>query len=147
MNDLNANANITMFPNSLYSKMLSINLGIDDIYDFLQKVERINKKKVSNTVEFRSANGTLNKVIWQNLINFYVKMMYSCGSSNFDIELLNYRQTKGIEPNYYDDMAFELCDLVFDNDFDKHCFLRQYYKDFDEPNIKNPFLESKAFWK
>lgn len=135
---------ITEFKSSLYKKFLTINFCTSNIYDFLQESD---DKEVKNTIEFRCANGTLNKVIWQNLVNFYVKLMASCASPNFDLELLNYRENKGIDIKYYDDMAFELCDLVFDNDFDRYCFLRQYYKDFDEPNIKNKNLESKPFWK
>lgn len=135
---------ITEFRPSLHNKLLTINFCTDDIYNFLQEAQ---KKEVEDTIEFRCANGTLNKVIWQNLVNFYVKLMDSCSKPDFDLELLTYRESKGIDIKYYDDMAFELCDLVFDNNFDKYCFLRQYYKDFDESNTKNPLLESKPFWK
>lgn len=48
---------------------------------------------------------------------------------------------------YFDEKAFELCDLIFDNDFDKKCFLRQYYKDFDDSVKSDLMIKSKPFWK
>ena len=47
----------------------------------------------------------------------------------------------------FDNKAFELCDLVFDNDFDKHCFLRQYYKDFNNPKSHDEMEVSNNFTK
>lgn len=93
---------------------------------------------ITKTIEFRSPNGTLNNVIWQNNINFFVKMLLSCSKENFDKEKLEYLYNNKHLAN-----EFDLCNFVFDNDFDKLCFLRQYYKDFD--NKTKGF--SKKFYK
>ena len=143
---LDCNMN-TVFPKELYNKTFALNLGADSLNKFLMPVCDILENDVSNTIELRYANGTLNKIIWQNIVNFYLKAINSCSLDNFDIELLNYRSKKQENIKYCDDMAFELCDLVFSNDFDKHCFLRQYYKDFNIPSNVNPLIESKPFWK
>lgn len=90
------------------------------------------------TIEFRNPNGTLNKVIWQNNVNFFAKLLLSCANENFDNEKLDY-----LYVNKSLASEFDLCDFVFDNDFDKLCFLRQYYKDFEE----NGMGYSKKFWK
>lgn len=104
------------------------------------------------TIEFRSPNLTLNRIIWQNNINLFIKLMLAVTKSNFDVELLEHRynkEKKMILPckTYFDEKAFELCDLIFDNDFDKKCFLRQYYKDFDDSVKSDLMIKSKPFWK
>lgn len=99
---------------------------------------------IKNTIEFRSPNGTLNKIIWQNNINFFTKLLLSCSNSNFDKEKIDYLY-KDINRKEAD--VFMLSDLIFNNDFDKYCFLRQYYKDFDESNEKKYNFKSKPFWK
>ncbi len=104
------------------------------------------------TVEFRSPNLTLNHIIWQNNINLFIKMMLAVTKEDFDLEKLEYRYVNEknvdiLEKISSDEKAFELCDLIFDNDFDKHCFLRQYYKDFDIPIKENKMIKSKPFWR
>lgn len=96
----------------------------------------------ANTIEFRNPNGTLNKVIWQNNVNFLTKILFSISSANFDVEKLNYLFLTRSEIN-----EFSLCDLIFNEDFDKYCFLKQYYKDFDVSNNIQFMFKSKPFWK
>lgn len=96
----------------------------------------------ANTIEFRNPNGSLNKVIWQNNVNFFTKILCSISSTNFDVEKLNY-----LFLNRSEISEFSLCDLVFNEDFDKYCFLRQYYKDFGDSNKKEYKFKSKPFWK
>lgn len=104
---------------------------------------------VSNTIEFRSPNGTLNKIIWQNNVNFFTKLLLACKDNNYDAELVEslYKKVNDIDQLDKDELALILADLIFNNDFDKHCFLRQYYKDFGESNKKEYKFKSKPFWK
>lgn len=101
-------------------------------------VTNYNDNDVTKTIEFRSPNGTLNKIIWQNNINFFAKMLLSCANESFDKEKLEYLYNNKSLAN-----EFDLCDLVFDNNLDKYCFLRQYYKDFENKNKGY----SKKFYK
>ncbi len=107
------------------------------------------KSGVENTIEFRSPNGTLNEVIWQNNVNFFTKLLLACKNKNYDTELVEYFYGKVIKKDKLEDdnLAFILADLIFNNDFDKLCFLRQYYKDFDIPSKEDPLIKSKPFWK
>ena len=108
------------------------------------------KENKNNTIEFRTPNYTMNSIIWQNNINFFTKMMMACNDDNFDTELLEFYERPTTLDEYMNNekkMVFELIDFVFDNDFDKYCFLRQYYKDFNEPKTEDPMLKSSKFWK
>jgi len=91
----------------------------------------------------------MNKVIWQNNINLICKILLSCSDENFDKELVNYLYRNCVLRNHNpkSNLEFLLCDLVFDNDFDKFCFLRQYYKDFERPKRHDAYAKSKPFWK
>lgn len=136
----------------LSDKVYSLNFSNDTIGELIFEYgDKENDK--ANTIEVRCPNGTLNKVVWQNNVNFICKMLLSCASSNFDYEYLNYLYKKyptgykGVSLNINNYLEFALCDLVFDNEFDKLCFLRQYYKDFNEPKQKDVLLKSKPFWK
>jgi hypothetical protein len=97
-----------------------------------------------NTLEFRMANGTHDAVIWQNLVNFYLKLLYASVNKDIDLDYLKYRIKLIQELTYYKnynrlylDDAFELADIIFDNDLDKTNFLKQYYKDGREVNAPN----------
>ena len=106
-----------------------------------------------NTVEFRSANGTFDPIIWQNNVNFLVKLMLYCKSDKFDekeiIRTMNLMIANDIPSKLYKysriyiDQAIELADMIFDNNLDKIYFLRQYIKDGQVSN--NPLTKSKQF--
>ena len=106
--------------------------------NILKKISEPQLYDKSKTIEFRSPNGTLNEVIWQNNLNFFTKMLLSCASNDFDIEKMNYLYMNKSIANEKD-----LCDLVFVDDLDKKCFLRQYYKDFS--NLQKG--KSSKFWQ
>ena len=103
----------------------------------LSNVYHLGKFAVNNTIEFRSPNGTLDPIIWQNNCNMILKLMKYCNSYNFDLEIVEDRITKNImklgDYKYYRSInieeAMEFCDLIFDNNIDKIYFLRQYLKD------------------
>lgn len=106
-----------------------------------------------NTVEFRSANGTFNPVVWQNNVNFITKLMLYCKSDNFNEDIIFRRMNKIIDGDIpsniyvysriYMEQAIELCDLIFDNNLDKVYFLRQYIKDGNVSN--NSLVKSREF--
>lgn len=105
----------------------------------LRNMSYYNSRKEGNTVEFRSSNGTLNEVIWQNNVNFFVKFMILCKKGRFDKEKILKRNdiNMGQVFTYHDynkiyiDEALELVDLVFNNNLDKLNFLKQYLKLYD----------------
>lgn len=93
-----------------------------------------------STIEVRVPNGTLNPIIWQNNINFFIKLFSYAKSKDFDEDLIKSR----LETNRYSSLlcesfidyneldvekAMELADLIFDNSEDKTYFLKQYIKD------------------
>ena len=87
-----------------------------------------------NTIEIRCPNGTLNHIVWQNNINFFVKLLLYCTSSDFDREFIDrklqtyeYRRLEQYSDIYLDD-AIELSNMIFDNELDKMYFLKQYLK-------------------
>ena len=108
-----------------------------------------NMRKEKNTIEFRSPNGTVEEVIWQNNVNFIVKLINYCSSNNFDYEFLldkfNKIHSNNINIEIYELMnikeALELSNLLFDNQLDKDYFLRQYFKDFDLKTEQKRFIK------
>lgn len=101
-------------------------------------VSNFNRVAFKNTIEFRCPNGTINPIIWQNNINFFVKLLNYCKSDKFDNEVIDRRWH--LNKDRYSDLvwyreiyleqAVELADMVFDNNLDKVYFLRQYLKGF-----------------
>ena len=110
-------------------------------FNNLAKHENIFKR--GNTIEFRCANGTLNPIIWQNLVNLYLNIINSC--NNLDLNVVYERHQKmeryaGMLDLYNEiflDQALEFADLVFHNNADKVFFLVQYLKEFDIASEKN----------
>lgn len=106
--------------------------------------------KVKNTIEFRSPNGTLNPIIWQNNVNLLVHLFMYAKSDKFNEDIINARMLQIIDGEIpsnlrkysyvYIEQAIELADLIFDNNLDKVYFLRQYFKSSmvnNEPLVKS----------
>lgn len=95
-----------------------------------------NHHGVYNTVEFRSPNGTVNELIWQNNINTLTKFMLRAREKMIDEDFLDYKLEK--EEKHFQELsnALEFADIIFDNDLDKMYFLKQYRKNFS-------FIEEK----
>lgn len=121
----------------------NVNDIINDIsHNKFQAVNFLNvtnpeKYYYNNTIEFRSPNGTLNPIIWQNNVNLLLHILTYSKNSNFDDDTIRNRY-RSIESNdfynyknIYLKQALELADLIFDNNFDKIYFLRQYLKSFE----------------
>ncbi len=102
----------------------------------------------NNTIEFRCPNGTLEPVVWQNNIQFFLQFLNYCKNSNFDYDVVNKREKLIVDEKRYHlidfECALELADLIFHNNLDKLYFLRQYLKDGRESEI---YEKSKQFIK
>ena len=117
----------------------------------LNNVSDLNSFEELNTIEFRVANGTLNPIIWQNLINLYISLLAYSKSSLFDKDIImkrrsnmeNYGDFDSYNDIYYD-QAIELCDLIFNKNIDKIYFLRQYLKNNSVSHSDN-FIKAKKF--
>ena len=99
------------------------------------------KKKEGNTIEFRCPNGTLNEVIWQNNLNFFLSLMNYTkdGYNNVDYEYYVNKGNDNIDSDYdYSELylkdALELVDLIFKTNQDKIDFLKQYVKSINDTN-------------
>lgn len=106
-----------------------------------------------NTLEFRVFNGTLNPIIWQNNVNFIIKLLQYCNNYNFNHDIINKRnidnKDKFIYPIYkYHQInikqAIELADLIFNNNLDKINFLKQYFKSYQ---ISREYKKAKVLTK
>jgi len=116
-----------------------------------QEYEDFNKIINGCSFELRVPNGTVDEVIWQNNINFFLKMIKYCKSNSFNDDILDKRRV--LVRNIYSslsaysliylDQAIELCDLIFDNNLDKLCFLRQYLKSLQVTD--NAFVKARKF--
>ena len=120
----------------------------DDDWNLYQNYDVCNKYC---SVEYRAPNGTFDPIIWQNNINFFVKLLLYCKSLRFNDDIISKRREKiyndlGDINRYaeiYYEQALELCDMIFDNNLDKIYFMRQYLKSFEKAN--KPFVRAKRF--
>jgi len=151
---------------NLYLKSKKNNFNV---YDIIHKKGFVKEQAVSfakvcnsdifnnnNTIEFRCPNATLDPIIWQNNINFFVKLLEYCNSDKFDNETIMKRHkvrcSQYCELKYYNDIyiedAIELSDMIFDNNLDKINFLKQYVKSFEvgksELEKAKPFTRTKV---
>lgn len=105
-----------------------------------------------NTIEFRVANGTINHIIWQNNFNMIINMLLYLKSSKYDLDIIEKRDlnTK-LDFDLYDeiylDQALEFCDMIFDNNYDKVYFLKQYLKSFEFQNYRKEYSKAKTLTK
>lgn len=129
--------------------------GDDEFFRFYSKIRReglslwyLNNgyDSIKNTFEIRCPNGTLDKFIMQNNVNFFVNLFNYAKCDNFDSELINYelRSFNTMEISDFNhiniDKASRLADLIFKSEIDRLYFLRQYLKLFDSKNIKRKEL-------
>ncbi len=102
-----------------------------------------------NTIEFRSPNGTLNPIIWQNNVNFLVKLIEYSKNNNFNDDVVSRRinLNKNIKFELYNEIfleqALELSDMIYSNNLEKMYFLKQYLKSFEVGN--EPMIKAKEF--
>ncbi|HAB66252.1 MAG TPA: hypothetical protein DCE23_02685 [Firmicutes bacterium] len=93
------------------------------------------KDKPKDLIEFRTPNGTINPILWQNYITtFYSLIMYSlspkCNEKELDEYIDRYNKTYLIE-NYMllkEEKAISLSKKLFSKSDDRLHFLHQYYR-------------------
>lgn len=129
----------------------SPNSFIDDILIFKEIIKDAKYSSISfrnvyapseeegNTIELRAANGSLNPVVWQNNINFYMNLLKKF-SDEYDKEKLRYKFDKDsnnkINYERYDlEKASRLADFVFAKEIDKFYFLKQYTLQFPKKKL------------
>lgn len=101
-------------------------------YHYLSSDEEVN-----NDIEIRCPSGTLNPIIVENNVNFFINLMLYVKSDNYDEKLINRLFKKAGEKIFeeYSILDFKkalmLSDLIFSNNQDKIDFLRGYVKDSD----------------
>lgn len=117
-----------------------------DMYDYFH---------IENTIEFRCPNGTLNPIIWQNNVNFFIKLLTYCKGLYFDNEIIDKRHEINLDiynnlelyNEIYLNQALELCDLIFTNNTDKVYFLKQYLKSFKISEKHKRYLKNSKITK
>jgi len=106
-----------------------------------QNTKILSDVKYRNTIEFRCPNATVNHIIWQNNINAITKLLTSARLHMIDEEFIDYKIAKNnpkFEGNEYlynaIDLksALEFVDVIFDNNYDKTLFLKQYLKNYQD---------------
>ena len=146
----------------IYDKVKNTDYSIESLsLEFPERVKAINfsiatfvsdyrKIAYKDTIEFRSPNGTLDSVIWQNNVNTFIKLLLACLNDKFDMDIVLKRQRELENSNdrfdynkIYLDSALELSDIIFDNNLDKLYFLRQYVKNNEVSN--EPMKRTKKF--
>ena len=108
-----------------------------------------------NTIEFRCPNSSFDPVIWQNNVNLLVNILLYSKCSKYDGDIIDARHyviaNKYDSLRWYDEVyleqALELCDLLFNNNFDKIYFLKQYLKSFQVQQAYEPYTETKKMTK
>lgn len=95
----------------------------NDVLCELSKLSTMSSMNISsNTIEFRSPDGTLDEIVWQNNVNTYGHLV-ELFSSAFDEEFIDYRY-KNVKAFSFE-KALELSDIIFNDTYDKECFLSQ----------------------
>lgn len=82
-----------------------------------------------STIEFRTGNGTLNPIIIQNYIRLYSNLLRTVKKKNKNLHI----NSKLSKVDYFElennlEKACSFADLIFINNFDKACFIKQYKK-------------------
>lgn len=135
---------MTLIPTSLINLIVSLPSDKNQAVSFknLKDFEAIKK---NNTIEFRCPNGTLNPIIWQNNVNFFVNLLLCLKSSRYNDDIVESRKQKNGDKyskmDCYEEInlqqALEFCDMVFTNNLDKVYFLRQYLKSYEIATSKS----------
>ena len=114
------------------------NYGIN-FKNLMNAYKKYNKRSL-NTIEIRCPNGTLDPVVWQNIINFFVKLLLYAKSDDFDSKVVD-GLLSDIKPPVnkilYNNLVNEysvvnikkaesLSNLIFTDNVDKKRFLKQY---------------------
>lgn len=103
-----------------------------------------NIQKLLNTIEIRTFNGTLNKVIIQNNINFIIHLLLYALSEEYDEEYIDY-EIKRFQPIELKSFgrknptkALTLSNLIYKDELEQLYFMKQYLKCFKKEEIVVP---------
>ncbi len=159
---LYARPNISLFAYPLREEigLLPINISSFNLNDYRNKfidscirlynIKSFKKAKYKNTIEFRCPNGTLDPVIWQNNLNFFIKFIEYVKKNECSYDDIYNKSCKTVmvdASSYYKiflDEAIKLSDEIFDKNIDKIYFLRQYLKNNEVSTI---YRKCKKFTK
>lgn len=134
-------SNIYKYASPISQKIYPCIDDISDCFDILRQDKKwgLQLKNVksmyyedNNRIEIRCPNGSTNPIIIQNDINFFINL-FLCVNT-IDIDYLNYqiKKFKPKEIKEYEiiniDKALELANIIYNNNYDKLLFLKQYYK-------------------
>ena len=94
----------------------------------------------------------MDPIIWQNNLNTLVNFLLYTKYSKFDLDTIIKRRNETeyrfeLYDEIYLDQALEFCDLIFDNNYDKVYFLKQYLKGFEFQNYKKEYSKAKELTK
>ncbi len=118
-------------------------VSFDWMYEY-KNTSHMEKRK--NTIEFRIPNGTLCKYLWQNNINFFVRLLNL--SKNVDTNYLEHLLRNKFFGNVFEynyvrlEDALILSDLVFAKEIDKLLFLKQYLKAYKKEEREKDKIKS-----
>lgn len=98
----------------------------------------------TSIIEFRTPNGTVDSLLWQNYINTFYHLLQHINNASFDYERLEYNMFHTVHRDCIDDYkifhiekAIEFANLIFKEDIDQIYFLKQYIgTDYDKVKIK-----------
>lgn len=94
-------------------------------------------EEINNDIEIRCMNSTLNPIIVENNVNFFLNLMLYVTSDNYDSKLIDRLFKKAGEKIFEEysildlKKALMLSDLIFTSTRDKIDFLKGYVKDSD----------------
>lgn len=149
-----------------YEQLKAENASYESIISRLsyRRMQAVNFENVSrnncnqfltkNTIEFRCPNGSMDPAIWQNNVNLFVNLLLYSKSNNYNDDIItsrhNINDNKCSNLKWYNEIyleqALELCDILFNNNFDKVYFLKQYLKSF-EVCKNSEYIETKKLSK
>lgn len=121
-------------------KKYSVNFKTDKQYlinniDIVNCLEQLPTVPVK-IIEFRTPNGTVNPLLWQNYINIFYHILKYVGGNSFDVDRVEYNWLHTTHSTYMKDYvkmnigrAIEFANLIFQEDNDKIYFLKQYIGD------------------
>lgn len=137
----------------IYKNLNELSKFQDDTYDKIIKDFRYKSQgisffytgediqKILNTIEIRTFNGTLNKTIIQNDINFVINLLLYAVSDSYDEEYIDY-EIKRFEPIAFKNFeiknttkALTLSNLIFKDELDILYFMKQYLKQFRQEEL------------
>lgn len=144
------NDHLNILAKSCGNEFLELDCDIDKVLKFRKKYNHHPKAyavsfynfssfdyEENNTIEFRKISGTLEEEIWQNNSYFLSKLIsYSQNITNEDLTYIKKNILRSNINEISFDKAYFLANLIFENELDKLCFLKQYFKDFYHDNIE-----------